>query len=376
MIISRTPVRISFFGGGTDYPAWYCNHGGAVLSTTIDKYSYISCRYLPPFFEHRSRIVYSTIELVTDHSQIRHPAVREALRYLGVDQGLEVHYDGDLPARTGVGSSSSFTVGLLHALYALKNQRPSKMQLARDAIHVEQALIGEHVGAQDQTAAAFGGFNRIDFHPDGVIDVQPVILPPPRLAEFWSHLLLVFTGFARNASEIAAKQVKAMPAKSSELFTIRQMVDAALDTLCSDADLAEFGKLMHEGWLLKRSLTKEISNPAIDRIYETARAAGALGGKLLGAGGGGFVLLFVRPEQRRRVLDRLQGLMHVPFRMERTGSQIVVYQPDDPTDHAPVDESGVDGQVVRAAGAIVAEDAGPFPATGARFPVGPKVSDH
>jgi D-glycero-alpha-D-manno-heptose-7-phosphate kinase len=316
MIISRTPVRISFFGGGTDYPGWYRQHGGAVLSTTIDKYAFLSCRYLPPFFEHRSRIVYSKIELVQTTAEIQHPAVREALRFMGIDQGVEVHYDGDIPARTGVGSSSAFTVGLLNSLHALQGRMPSRMQLAHEAVHVEQTLIGDNVGAQDQAAAAFGGFNRIAFHPSGEIDVQPVILAPERLADFSAHLMLVFTGFQRYATDIAAEQVKVTSHKYAELSAMRQMVDEGLRILCSNADLTEFGELLHEAWRLKRSLTSAISTPAIDDIYTAARSAGAI------------ALFFVRPEQRRAVLDRLHGLTHVPFKLESTGSQIIVYQPD------------------------------------------------
>ena len=329
MIISRTPVRVSFFGGGTDYPAWSAEHGGAVLSTTIDKYAYLSCRYLPPFFEHRSRIVYSKIELVKSRDEIEHPAVRETLRYMGVNEGIEVHYDGDIPARTGVGSSSAFTVGLLHSLYAMQGKMPSKQQLAHDAIYVEQTLMGDNVGAQDQVAAAYGGFNHVRFHPDGQFDVQPVIATPQRLLEFQSHLMLVFTGFQRNATDIAAAQIQATPTKGTELRLMREMVDEALRILCSERDLAEFGQLLHEGWQLKRSLTSEVSTPAIDEIYTAAREAGAIGGKLLGAGGGGFALFFVRPEQRASVRLRLQGLTQVPFKFDTSGSQIIVYQPDE-----------------------------------------------
>jgi len=327
VIISRTPVRVSFFGGGTDYPAWSAEHGGAVLSTTIDKYAYLSCRYLPPFFEHRSRIVYSKIELVNNRDEIEHPAVRETLRYMGVNEGIEVHYDGDIPARTGVGSSSAFTVGLLHSVYAMQGKMPSKQQLAHDAIYVEQTLMGDNVGAQDQVAAAFGGFNHVRFHPDGQFDVQPVIASQQRLLDFQSHLMLVFTGFQRNATDIAAAQIQATPAKGTELGLMREMVDEALRILCSERDLVEFGQLLHEGWQLKRSLTSAVSTPAIDEIYTAAREAGAIGGKLLGAGGGGFALFFVRPEQRANVQQRLQGLTQVPFKFDTSGSQIIVYQP-------------------------------------------------
>ena len=328
MIITRTPYRISFFGGGTDYPAWSREHGGAVLSTSIDKYAYISCRHLPPFFEHHSRVVYSKIELVADNAQIEHPAVRETLRYMGIAEGVEVHYDGDVPARTGVGSSSSFTVGLLHALYALKGLMPSRRQLAEDAILIEQHLIGEHVGSQDQVAAAFGGFNRIDFLPGAGFEVAPVILPPARLQAFAEHLLLVFTGFSRNASEVASKQVQATPHRRAELQAMRAMVDEGLAIVCGQGDLADFGRLLHESWRLKRSLTDAISTPAIDAIYDAARSAGALGGKLLGAGGGGFAVFFVRPDDRPCVVERLAGLTQVPFSLDTTGSQVIVYQPE------------------------------------------------
>jgi D-glycero-alpha-D-manno-heptose-7-phosphate kinase len=329
VIITRTPYRISFFGGGTDYPAWYREHGGAVLSTSIDKYAYISCRHLPPFFEHHSRVVYSRIELVADNTRIDHPSVRETLRYMGIDEGVEVHYDGDLPARTGIGSSSSFTVGLLHALYALRGQMPSKRQLAEDAIVIEQHVIGENVGSQDQVAAAFGGFNRIEFLPGGGFVTTPVMLPADRLQAFSQHLLLVFTGFSRNASQIAAKQVQATPQRRRELLAMREMVDEALTILTGRGDLGDFGRLLHESWCVKRSLTDVISTPAIDDIYAAARSAGALGGKLLGAGGGGFALFFVRPEDRPSVVARLAGLTQVPFAQDTTGSQVIVYQPEE-----------------------------------------------
>ncbi|MFC1679953.1 kinase, partial [Elusimicrobiota bacterium] len=231
MIISRTPFRVSFFGGGTDYPVWFREHGGAVLATSIDKYCYISCRYLPPFFDHRSRIAYSKIESVREIDEIVHPAVRESMRFMGVDEGLEIHHDGDLPARTGLGSSSSFTVGLLHALYALKQSMPSKMELARNAIHVEQDMIAENVGCQDQVSAAFGGFNRISFNTDGGIVMEPVILPSERMTRLQDHMMLFFTGFSRYASRIAAKQVKATPKKRRELAAMYQMVDEGLHLL-------------------------------------------------------------------------------------------------------------------------------------------------
>ena len=327
MIISRTPFRISFFGGGTDYPAWYREYGGAVLGTTIDKYCYISCRYLPPFFKHKHRIAYSQVELVQDVDEIRHPAVREILKYMKVGHGLEIHHDGDLPARTGMGSSSAFAVGLLHVMYALKGSMLSKMQLAREAIHVEQNVIKENVGSQDQVLVAFGGFNQVEFAGQHHIGIQPVTIKPERLEQLQNHLMLFFTGFSRTASDIAQEQIKQIPTKKAELTQMRQMVDEAIDILNGDDDLAEFGKLLHESWQIKRGLTDRIATTEIDAIYETAMRAGAKGGKLLSAGGGGFILFFVTPELQQKVKENLSHLLHVPFKFENLGSQIIFYEP-------------------------------------------------
>ncbi len=328
MIISRAPFRISFFGGGTDYPVWYKENGGAVLGATINKYCYITCRYLPPFFEHKHRIIWSQTELVQDIDEIRHPSVRETVRFMGITEGLEIHHDGDLPARSGLGSSSTFTVCLLHALCALKGTMPSKMQLALDAIHIEQEMIKENVGSQDQTLAAFGGFNRIDFSGEQDIQVQSVKLNPERLEQLQNHLMLFFTGFSRTASQIAGEQISETPNKKRELTEMYQMVDEATRILNGDDDLIEFGKLLHESWRLKRSLTDKISTPYIDYLYDAAMSAGATGGKILGAGGGGFVLFFVRPELQTEVHEKLRGLLHVPFRFEDSGSQIIFYDPN------------------------------------------------
>jgi D-glycero-alpha-D-manno-heptose-7-phosphate kinase len=328
MIMTRTPYRISFFGGGTDYPIWYRQNKGAVLATTIDKYCYISCRYLPPFFEHKSRIVYSKIEDVKNHDEIQHPAVREVLKYMEIQEGVEIHHDGDLPARTGLGSSSSFTVGLLHCLFALKQKMPSKIQLALEAIRVERDLLKENVGSQDQVSAAFGGFNRITFERDDNVHLQPIIIERGRLDQFQDHLMLYFTGFSRFASEIAAEQIKNTAQKKSELNSIYGMVEESISILTSEQDLSDFGRLLHESWLLKRSLSSKISTPETNQIYEAALDAGALGGKLLGAGGGGFMLLFVRPEDQPKVRERLRALLNVPFRFETSGSQIAFYDPN------------------------------------------------
>ena len=328
MIISRTPFRISFFGGGTDYRVWYRDNGGSVLGTTIDKYCYITCRCLPPFFEHKYRIVYSYSELVQNIDEIRHPAARECLRFMGIKEGVEIHHDGDLPARTGLGSSSSFTVGMLHALYALKGMMPSKMQLARDAIHVEQDLIKENVGSQDQVLTALGGLRRIDFSGSHEINTELITIKTERLESLENHLMLFFTGLSRTASEIAGEQIKQTPNKKKELTRIGAMVDEAINILNGENDLADFGKLLDESWRLKRSLTDKISTPDIDRIYEKATKAGATGGKLLGAGGGGFILFFVKPELQIKVKKALTGFLNVPIRFESSGSQIIFYEPD------------------------------------------------
>lgn len=328
MIICRTPFRMSFFGGGTDYPVWYREHGGAVLATTINKYCYISCRYLPPFFDHKSKIAYSKVETVNSNDDIEHLAVRGTLRYMKVTEGVEIHHDGDLPARTGLGSSSSFTVGLLHALYALRQTMPTKNQLARESIHIEQNVLQENVGCQDQITTAYGGFNRIDFSTNDGFSVTPVILDRARADHFQDHILLFFTGFSRIASEIAKEQIAQTRAKKVELNTMYQMVDEAISMLCGGGDLDHFGKLLHEGWRLKRSLTNKVSTPKIDEIYEAAFGAGALGGKLLGAGGGGFMMIFARPADQAKVREKLKGLLEIPIRFENNGSQIIVYQPD------------------------------------------------
>lgn len=329
MIITRTPLRVSFFGGGTDYPVWYNENGGAVLSTAIDKYCYITVRKLPPFFDYRSRISYSKVENVADNDAIEHPSVRGCLRFMGIRDGVEIHHVADLPARTGLGTSSAFTVGLLLGLYALGDRMRDKHALAQDAIYVEQQVLREAVGAQDQVAAAYGGFNLIRFQADDRIEVKPVLAPPDRLAELQSYMALFFTGFARTASEIAKEQVKETPNRSGELTAMLQMVDEAVDIVSNTRrSLREFGSLLHESWNLKKSLTNKITNPQIDGIYEAGREAGAIGGKLLGAGGGGFMLFFVPPERREALIQKLRGLLCVPFAFSNRGSHVVVYEPE------------------------------------------------
>jgi len=329
MIISKTPFRISFFGGGTDYPPWFENHGGKVLSTTINRFCYLTCRYLPPFFKHKYRIAYSTVETVQSIKEIGHPAARAVLDYMDCKQGLEIHHDGDLPARSGLGSSSSFTVGLLNSLHAMKGEYRSAEQLAKEAIHIEQDVLHEHVGSQDQVAAAYGGLNRIEFFPDGSFDVAPIIIDPSRLEALQSHLMFFFTGLSRFSSDIAESKIANIKDRSSELHAIGQMVDTGLDILGSaHTPLEEFGQLLHEGWMTKRNLSDKVSNSHIDEIYEAARSAGAIGGKITGAGGGGFMLLFVPPEKQGRVCERLSKLTHVPIQFEQSGSRIVLYQPN------------------------------------------------
>lgn len=327
MIISRTPFRVSFFGGGSDYPQWYRQHGGAVLATAIDKYCYISCRRLPPFFDYKHRLVYRKQEIVNQISEIEHPAVRGVFSYFEWDEGVEIHHDGDLPARSGVGSSSSFTVGLIQVLRAMQGRHISKEELGTLAIHIEQEVIRENVGSQDQISAAYGGFNRIDFRRDGAIDVQPMILPPHRLVAFKSHLMLLFTGFARVASEVAKSKIENLDKRADEIRRMHAMVSDGVEILASERPITDFGGLLHEAWTHKRKLSEMVTTEEIDRIYGEARKAGAIGGKLLGAGGGGFMLLFVPPEKQRAVRERLAKLVHVPFDFEMSGSRIVLYQP-------------------------------------------------
>ncbi len=328
MIISRTPFRISFLGGGTDYPAWYRQHGGAVLATTIDKYCYLTCRYLPPFFEHRIRIIYSKIENCQTVDEIAHPAVREILRYLNIDRGIEIHHDADLPARSGMGSSSAFTVGLLHALYALKGQVRSKYQLAMESIHLEQEILKETVGSQDQVLAAYGGLNHITFLPNGEISVRPITVPMERMRELNSHLMLFYTCIKRTASDIAESYVNNVNSRKRQLRILKDMVEESISIISGDQDISAFGELLHEAWQTKRSLSAKVSNPEVDAIYERAISAGAIGGKLAGAGGGGFMLLFAPPDRHEEIKKALSELIYVPFKFEFSGSQIIFFDPE------------------------------------------------
>ncbi len=320
-VIARAPFRISFFGGGTDYPAWYTENPGAVLATSIDKYCYLMCRWLPPFFEHKHHIAYSEIERPQDIDEIRHPAIRETLRFLNITKGVGIHHAGDLPARAGMGTSSAFTVALLHAFYTLKKVNPNKLALAFDAIHIEQNMIKENVGAQDQTMSAFGGFNRIEFR--GVHDINVEAIKSDRLKELERCLMLFFTGFSRTASRIAKAQIERISDNKSILKRFYGMVDEGRDILLTDSNLVKFGELLAEGWSLKKRLHKNVSTEYIDFLYSNAISAGATGGKLLGAGSGGFLLLFVEPDAQKKVKEALDSLLNVPFKFESSGSRII-----------------------------------------------------
>ncbi len=327
MIICRTPFRISFFGGGTDYPAWYLKNGGSVLSTSINKYCYITLRYLPPFFEHKIRLAYSKIELCQHYEEIQHPAVKETLRFMNFDRGLEIHYDGDLPARSGMGWSSSFPVVLLHSCYALKGIMASKKQLALESIHIEQKMIKETVGSQDQVAAAYGGLNHIIFKTNEDIEIRPLTLTTTRCEELNSCLMLFYTGIMRTSSDVANSYVNDIEKKSELLVKMQGMVDEGIHILHDNGSIDRFGELMHKGWMAKRELSQKVSNHTVDDLYERALDNGALGGKITGAGGGGFLLLFVPQSKQNRVRNALSELLHVPFRFDYAGSQIIVYEP-------------------------------------------------
>jgi D-glycero-alpha-D-manno-heptose-7-phosphate kinase len=346
LIISRTPFRVSFFGGGTDYPAWYRKHGGAVLAAAIDKYCYISARHLPPFFEHKIRLVYSKLEKVQTLDEISHPVIREVARFMDVDR-FEMHHDADLPARCGMGSSSSFTVGLMHALAALKGEMPGKRKLYLDAIHLEQDVLKETVGSQDQVSAAQGGLNHISFLPSGDITVRPVTITPERRREFDSHLMLFYTCIQRTAQDVAKTYVENIEKKTSQLRIMSNLVDEGLAILTGGGEVASFGELLHETWQLKRSLSAMTTNDEVDSIYDRGRKAGAVGGKLTGAGGGGFMLLFVPPDRHEDVKAALPELIHVPFSIETAGTQIIFFDAEEDHSGAEAERAGKPGPVFR-----------------------------
>jgi D-glycero-alpha-D-manno-heptose-7-phosphate kinase len=327
MIITRTPFRVSFLGGGTDFPAWYREHGGAVISTTINKYSYIHCRKLPPFFDYKHKVVFfSKQEEFNEIKEIQHPAVRETYSFMKVNEGLVIQHDADLPSHSGLASSSAFTVGLLHALYALQGKIVTKKRLALEAIHIEQEMINEAVGSQDQVAVAFGGLNRIDFSSNHNIEVTPLTIGETKSQMFQDRLMLFFTGFVRFAAEIEQDKLKNLNSRFNELKSMHSMVDSAVNILNGDTEnLDDFGKLLHETWIMKKSLSTKVSNGYIDDVYKTALNAGALGGKILGAGGGGFILFYVKPEYKESIKKAFDKLLYVPFRFDTLGSQVIYY---------------------------------------------------
>jgi D-glycero-alpha-D-manno-heptose-7-phosphate kinase len=327
MAISRTPYRISFFGGGTDYPDWYRAHGGAVLSMAINKYCYVSGRHLPPFFDIRHRIVWSHIETVGAISEILHPAVKAGLQVykFNDEEGVELHHQGDLPARSGIGSSSAFAVGLINVLNAMRGTNLDKQDLALAAIDLEQNKLKETVGCQDQVASAYGGFNVIRFNPNGDFSVDPVGLSDEQRSEFEQRLMVFYTGTSRLSSALAKQLVDNFDAKTKSLKRMHEMVAEAVKML-HRCDFNSFGQLLHETWTIKRSLTNAISTSTIDRIYEDALEAGALGGKLMGAGGAGFMVFVVPPEHQARVREALSHLIMVPVRIDFTGSTIIYRQ--------------------------------------------------
>ena len=324
MIISRAPLRISFFGGGTDYPEYFVKEGGAVLATAIDKFSYVTASPFPShLFDYTIRVSYRKVELVKRVSEIEHNVYRECLRLCGLERDIELHNVADLPAFTGLGSSSTFTVSLLHALHSFKGEFVPPLRLAYEAIYVERQLLKDNVGCQDQTLAAVGGFNLIEFRAEDDILVHRVPLSPERLREFEQHLFVVFTGITRKASEVVAKQLQRIPDNRATLRQMRAMVDRGWDILTGNRPLTEFGELLHQAWLAKRSLDDGVSNSEIDRMYELGRSAGAWGGKLLGAGAGGFLLFFAPPEVQPNLRKMFANKQVLDVKINAPGTEII-----------------------------------------------------
>lgn len=328
MIISRTPFRISFFGGGTDYPNYYLKNGGKSIGVTINKYCYLNVRELPPFFDYKHRIVYSRQELVNSFDEIQHPSVRETLKYFNLPFGVSIHHDGDIPARSGMGSSSAFTVGLVNALHALKREHISKLKLAKEAIHIEQALIKENVGSQDQILTTYGGLNLVNFLQNGEFSVEPIVMNYKKLKTFEQNILLFFSGVSRTSSDITIEQIKRTTVNDKNLEYMKLLVDEAYDILINpNRNMNEFGELLNKTWELKKTLSPEITNERIDKIYDKALKAGAIGGKLLGAGGGGFLAFYCEPHLQNRVINALKDYLYVPCNFDFDGSKIIVYEP-------------------------------------------------
>lgn len=326
MIITQTPFRMSFFGGGTDFKDYYEKYGGAVISTTFDKYCLVTVRHLPPFFEYKTHLTYSKMEYVSEWNEIQHPAIREAMKMMNMHD-IRLTYESDLPARSGLGTSSSFAVGMINAFYALKGKYADKRKLADDAIYLERVLCNEAGGIQDQIAAAYGGLNRIDFDANGYY-VRPIIISPERKRQLNDNLMLFFTGFSRFSADIQVKTEKALSDKLKELEEMKRLVDDAENVLTSKGDLNEFGHLLDYTWKLKRGISDGVSTDSIDRLYTRAMNAGALGGKLLGAGGGGFLLFYVEKDKQDSVKKALEDLLYVPFEFENMGTRIIHYTPE------------------------------------------------
>ena len=332
MIITKTPFRMSFFGGGTDMEDFFRVHGGAVLSTTFDKYCYVNVRHLPPFFDYRTELSYSKTERVTSIESIQHPAIRNAMKMLDMHE-IRLTYEADLPARSGLGTSSSFAVGMLSAFYALKGKYADKKKLADEAIYLERVLCGEAGGWQDQIAASYGGFNRINFNKDGTYDVLPIIISPERKKQLDHNLMMFFTGFTRFSSDVQkanAASPETKEAKEKRLLEMLELVDDAEDVLTNKKrDLDDFGRLLDHTWKLKRQTGSAVSTSNIDALYQRGIEAGALGGKLLGAGGGGFLVFYVQPEKREALKAAMHNLLYVPFHFEDGGCRVLYYSPED-----------------------------------------------
>lgn len=329
MIITRTPFRMSFFGGGTDMKSFFEKYGGAVISTTFDKYCYVTVRHLPHFFEYSSEISYSKLERVTSIDDIQHPAVRNAMKMLDMHH-IRLTYEADLPARSGLGTSSSFAVGMLNAFHALKGRYAGKKKLADEAIYLERVLCREVGGWQDQIAASFGGFNRINFNKDGTYDVYPLIMKPKRKKALNDNLVMYFTGFTRFSSDVQKANEKSADEKVKQHLQMLELVDKAERILIDDTtDLDDFGHLLDHTWKLKKQTGSAVSTENIDALYDRGIEAGALGGKLLGAGGGGFLVFYVQPEYKAQLTEAMSDLLYIPFRFENSGTRVIYYEEEE-----------------------------------------------
>ena len=327
MIITKTPFRMSFFGGGTDSEDYFRKYKGSVISTTFDKYCYITVRHLPRFFEYSNEFAYSKIERVTNINDIEHPAIREAMKFLDMHE-IRLTYDADLPARSGLGTSSSFAVGMLSAFYSLKGKFISKKKLADDAIYLERILCNEKGGWQDQIAASFGGFNRINFSDNGY-EVKPIIISPEKKDRLNKNLMLFFTGFTRVSSQIQSANKYSEDIKIANLLKVYSLVDEAEKILTSqESSIDDFGKLLDQAWKFKRQTSSEVTTTQIDEIYKRGIKAGALGGKLLGAGGGGFIVFYAQEEKQPAVMEAMKDLLYIPFKFENSGTQVIYYSPE------------------------------------------------